>query len=837
MKKYNGVTMIVLVLTILVIIIISGVTIATAGSLLENSKVTTFAEDLKSVEDATKMYYIENDDLPVLGENIALSYAQVKSLVESKNLSFFETETIENEDKPTSDSLGAFYKIDLAKIGATKVSRGIEENGDTSDVFVVSYPSMNVYYLKGLLARSKAYFSLTKEISNVTKINKGDIANINTSTVTASGITVKKEKKTWTNKPAFLIEASISSGETLYIKFGGSGAEKQLRTVVGQNSIYFSDNLNSYTLNGTKYNLSITDTEVSNFDNLVQSNKFFEVIKKKGSSVIGKLKVDMSNYEKDLPIKSAQTTFTPGMGYNTLTINVNDNTSGIKDVKYEYLTKFDKSGNIIKYYKNKEGKDITSFNSDYMISRGKSAKFVSDGVYQIEVPTDVEGIEIMVYDKAGNSFLMTENTNLQNTSAEIWAGIYEKYVANTQISLDLTAKTKHQINVAKVQISDNGSIYGEEKFVDFVNTSSNVWTSSVSFDSLNLSDYVYVKLVITYNNRSKTTTVIKKIKVKQDDDYEMAMPGVTVLGENKKYVDSQGNSAIIPTGFKISVKENEQNISSGLVVIAPDESEFVWVPVPENEINLFAKNDGTGNMNGLLYNYSKYGDINGTLVTNRTEPIVTTNDNKSDNLNIINNILGTKLTTSKDLKELMQDEYNAIYESVNKYHGFYIGRYETANMMNYNNTIILSVVSKANMTDINNQNWYTWYANEKKYASTLTGVNVRSNMIYGSQWYAVMRYFAKNSDDSIKEYPINAEKQGNFSEKLEATGKSVSVNNIYDMAGNVEEYTCEKINGNVALMGGHYKYTDYNEKYAGRIGDNESTTIKEEYGSRMCLYL
>lgn len=54
MKKYNGVTMIVLVLTILVIIIISGVTIATAGSLLENSKVTTFARGLKKCRRCNK---------------------------------------------------------------------------------------------------------------------------------------------------------------------------------------------------------------------------------------------------------------------------------------------------------------------------------------------------------------------------------------------------------------------------------------------------------------------------------------------------------------------------------------------------------------------------------------------------------------------------------------------------------------------------------------------------------------------------------------------------------------------------------------------------------------
>ena len=138
MKKYNGVTMIVLVLTILVIIIISGVTIATAGSLLENSKVTTFAEDLKSVEDATKMYYIENDDLPVLGENIALSYAQVKSLVESKNLSFFETETIENEDKPVKAIEGKLYATSDAIENAFNVS--ISYNADKQRAYIYTMP-------------------------------------------------------------------------------------------------------------------------------------------------------------------------------------------------------------------------------------------------------------------------------------------------------------------------------------------------------------------------------------------------------------------------------------------------------------------------------------------------------------------------------------------------------------------------------------------------------------------------------------------------------------------------------------------------------------------------
>ena len=427
MMKKRGITMIILVITIIVLIIIAGASIATAGSLIENSRVVTYAQDLKAVEDATKLFYIENDNMPVLGENVALSYGEIKDMIDANSLTYFEADATENGDKPTSDSLGAFYKIDLSKIGVTQTNRGANSKDD-KDIFVVSYPGMNVYYIKGLSARSKYYFSLTQEISNVTKINKGDVTNVNTDVVW-------KENKTWTNKPNFLIEASIESGESLYIKLGASGSEKQLSTTVGQNSLYFSNTLKNYKSNLTNqvYNLSVTDAEINTFNSLSQSDKYIEVIKKSNGSVLGSVKINMSNYEISAPIKTAATVFTPGAEYNTVTVTVDDKISGIKQVKYEYLSRFEKDGSIVRYYKDREGRDIASFDEDYMLARAKGATMVRDGVFSIQVPKDVEGIEVMVFDRAGNSFLMTENTNIQNTSVGLWAGIFEKYVSELQL--------------------------------------------------------------------------------------------------------------------------------------------------------------------------------------------------------------------------------------------------------------------------------------------------------------------------------------------------------------------------------------------------------------------
>ena len=331
---------------------------------------------------------------------------------------------------------------------------------------------------------------------------------------------------------------------------------------------------------------------------------------------------------------------------------------------------------------------------------------------------------------------------------------------------------------------------------------------------------------------------------------ETVTPGVPVADDTPYTTtnsDGGKDTAMIPKGFKVSTVKEEQTIETGLVVIAPDESEFVWVPVPESELNLFAEEDGTydengnPNMRGKLWDFKTHGINTGTEIpyssTGHREPdIVTGYDNDINNLNVINTILGISLKDATDLKDLMQKEYNDIYNSVKEYNGFYIGRYETGDLSKD------KVVSKKGNEDIGNQTWYTMYAKEKKYATLLIGTKLKSNMIYGSQWDATMRWFAKSKDNNVSTYAVYARNgvNANYSGELKPTGSVVSVNNIYDMAGNVGDFTTELSTGTIMVMRmyrGENASPITGQKYA---GDREHTFVdscQKKIGSRISLYL
>ena len=123
-------------------------------------------------------------------------------------------------------------------------------------------------------------------------------------------------------------------------------------------------------------------------------------------------------------------------------------------------------------------------------------------------------------------------------------------------------------------------------------------------------------------------------------------PGDTATKtETDNYEDTNEEKATIPKDFKVSEEDN--TIDTGLVVTAPDGSEFVWVPVPNavsENINdkpiareiedLKGQNDTNGNKyyQGILYSFSSSESTEmtdyGQGTTSWREPSLVTHDDR-----------------------------------------------------------------------------------------------------------------------------------------------------------------------------------------------------------------
>ena len=150
--------------------------------------------------------------------------------------------------------------------------------------------------------------------------------------------------------------------------------------------------------------------------------------------------------------------------------------------------------------------------------------------------------------------------------------------------------------------------------------------------------------------------------------------------------------------------------------------------------------------------------------------------------------------TKEQLAQLFADEYKAMIESVSKYGGFYIGRYELSK----------AGVQKDKAT-LTRTNWYNLY---KKCKELNASDKVETRMIWGCQWDVACNFIANKGD---KKNITDSSSWGNYKETLVKaddgtteikasedaqvlnTGKTTftMANNIYDLAGNCYEWTQE----------------------------------------------
>ena len=264
---------------------------------------------------------------------------------------------------------------------------------------------------------------------------------------------------------------------------------------------------------------------------------------------------------------------------------------------------------------------------------------------------------------------------------------------------------------------------------------------------------------------------------------------------------------------------------TGVVVKMKDNSEFVWVPVASVDtmatVTSGTDNNGRTNYQGKLYDFSgttseemtSYGQ--GT--TSYREPDVVSHD-------------GGTYDTVGITADLLQEEYNAMVESVSKYGGFFVGRYESS--ISGNTVASISGVTPMSASTSSGNRWYGMYKLEKEYSSSNNLTSVQSSMIWGSQYDAMLNWALTGADIA----KVTATGNGNHSGSVVNTGATSTdvINNIYDLEGNMYEWTLEAHTAILRVTrGGNYSYSDSPSiRYSRRPNDTDS-----RYSSRLTLYI
>ncbi len=314
----------------------------------------------------------------------------------------------------------------------------------------------------------------------------------------------------------------------------------------------------------------------------------------------------------------------------------------------------------------------------------------------------------------------------------------------------------------------------------------------------------------------------------------------TVPGwENKKDDNStingeegNANNPTIPAGYVPintdtsnwgdgSSAPTQDSVDHGLVIKDDSNNEWVWIPVPDVTVMCDTSNTTeytlcgtTGDTAVTTNKYSKSGIISeitrttpGTTSSYREPDLVIYNGTYYDAKEVYyKTILGFE--SKEKMAEAFVSDYNEMIASIEKYGGFYIGRYELSS----------EGVQKDKAT-LTETNWYNLY---KKCKELNASNKVETRMIWGCQWDVTCNFITNKGDkksitdsSSWGNYEGTSVKADDGTTEIKAsrtgskltTGKTTftMANNIYDLAGNCAEWTQEVLNnGTRADRGGYY---------------------------------
>ena len=319
----------------------------------------------------------------------------------------------------------------------------------------------------------------------------------------------------------------------------------------------------------------------------------------------------------------------------------------------------------------------------------------------------------------------------------------------------------------------------------------------------------------TVNGKSYTKNV--SVTVNQFKDvYEY-------MQTNTKVTYSDGE-VWVPEGFKVA-GDSASTVQGGVVIEDKDRNQFVWVPVATI----------------ADYKRTAYSTNVATEETDTATNSIKINYSSSD--------------SSYFTEALPEDEKT----SVERYKGFYIGRYEAggkenteAKTLRSSNDVTKTVTIKANQAPYNNVTKTQAISLAEGFA-TKQGYKAKTKLVSSYAWDTTIAFMQKVNSD----YGSSSE-EGNYkdttfsytditgarqtkaknSNVLVPTGQTTPVCNIYDMGGNVFEWTTESCSNTdypYARRGGFYYYIFANIPAGFR--DDGSDDADDGDGFRLTLFM
>ena len=796
-KNNKGVTLISLTIAVMIILLITGVLIYKATDSIGIRNLTNLYNDISNIRDKITAYYEEYGTLPKAGE-------------------YTNTQGLDDAGVLGANDTGKFYVVDLQELdGLTlnygkdyeKVKSGSASNvNELTDLYIVNENSNNIFYVKGIEI----------EQNNTTKTYYTDEENPDRETLilhngfeAQPGVIVEGDNKTYTDK----------YGNKVTIPVGFKVSEKADEQTVPTGLVIADADGNEFVWipcseDGETYNINEkreTKTEELSRRTFTEDG---------ATKVIGDNAISTNNYgegnENSCLYQYAQKVYEDDYKYSINYFKDSVNTyGGFFIARYEAS----KNGDNVQSKANQ----TPSTNMTKDIALQDSIKMYKDSTSVVSSLANSYSWDTMVDFVCQNNeqgYAMTSwkdakygnvaTGQVKNTASYTYNGnTVDKYCNIYDLLGNVSEFTTEYVE-SQYPSAIRGGTFDTEHLLGIAGRNN----TGISYSWLGFRPIIYLQF-------ERTTEA-----------------GNRVEDANKIYTDTDGDKTVIPKEFTVSGIQSEQNISDGLVIY----------DIPDGEVVNWE--DDTDN-NGVADVKQKYNQFVWVPVTNDA-------DFKTYE-GYANKKLDSKLANCEEPfsngYDTEEDEYNDMKKSVLNNNGFYVARYEagTENGKRQDGSNIeAEPVSKQGVDVYNYIKWGNsmtdptggavekskeMYTGKNKYGAT-------STLIYNIQWDAIMAWidpaYKTGKCDTEKSFVANSTGKGHYKQSEPAkTGSNdnYAVKNIYDLAGNLYEWTMGGYStNNRTTRGGNYLSSPDSIPASYRNSD-VPTDSNDNLGFRLALYL